>query len=248
MTIWEDDQGVAAWLLANPRFKCFDAQVRPDLRGSKLESEVLEVAYDRMVTLMKQHDVDSNFIYADAFQGDPARSELLFSLGWEPDNDDPYVLNRTKIDSIEVPALPEGFSFRSAKGVEDAVALAEIHNASFSPTWTPELYWYVMESPGYDPKRELVIQEPGGKFVAFAVTWHDHLNRMGLFEPVGTHKDYRRRGFGRAIILFGLQQMAAAGMKFASVAHFGNNKAARGLYHSCGFKPWYMLDGYKKHI
>ena len=27
------------------------------------------------------------------------------------------------------------------------------------------------------------------------------LDATGLFEPVGTHKDYRRRGFGRAIML-----------------------------------------------
>ena len=44
MTIWEDDQGVAAWLLVGPRHKSFDAQVRPDLRGSDLEREVLEYA------------------------------------------------------------------------------------------------------------------------------------------------------------------------------------------------------------
>ncbi len=33
MTIWEDQQGIAAWLLIGPRHKSYDAQVRPDLRG-----------------------------------------------------------------------------------------------------------------------------------------------------------------------------------------------------------------------
>jgi GNAT superfamily N-acetyltransferase len=105
-----------------------------------------------------------------------------------------------------------------------------------------------MESPGYAPERELVIQAPDGTFTAFTVIWYDHLNRTGLFEPVGTHKDHRRRGFGRAIIMYGMQQMAAAGMEFATVAHFGDNVAARGLYQACGFKPWHMQDGYIKHI
>jgi hypothetical protein len=31
MIIWEDDRGVAAWLLVDPSHKSFDAQVRPDL-------------------------------------------------------------------------------------------------------------------------------------------------------------------------------------------------------------------------
>jgi GNAT superfamily N-acetyltransferase len=248
MTIWEDDQGVAAWLLADPNHKSFDAQVRPDLRGDDLEREVLEYAYDRTVDLMRRYNIASDCFYADAFQGDTARVELLTALGYEPDVGLPYVLNRTAISSITVPVLPGGFSFQSAKGIEDAPALADIHNAAFSPNWTPALYRKVMESPGYDPKRELVIQAPDGSFVAFSIIWYDHLNRTGLFEPVGTHKDYRRLGFGQAIIMYGMQQMAAAGMKFATVAHFGDNEAARRLYQACGFKPWHLLDGYKKHI
>jgi mycothiol synthase len=249
LTIWDDDQGVTAWMMANPNFKCFDAQVRPDLRGLALEREVLELAYARTTELMRQHNIASDWIFADAFQGDTARSELLIALGWERDDEPPYVLNRMEINSIKVPPLPEGFSFRSARGIEDAAALAAVHNGAFNPTnWTPELYQKVMESPGYAPERELVIQAPDGTFVAFAVTWHDHLNRTGLFEPVGTHRDYQRRGLGKALMLYGLQQMAAAGMKIASVAHFGDNEAARGLYQACGFKPWHLQDGYKKQI
>lgn len=248
MTIWEDDHGVAAWLLVNVRFKGFDAQLRPDLRGGGLEREVLEMANDRTVGLVRQYEIECDRIFADAFRGDTARIQLLEELGWEPDGELPYVLNRTGISSLSVPDLPDGFSFRSANGIEDAAALAEVHNAAFSPNWTPELYQYVMESPGYEPERELVIQAPDGSFAAFSIIWLDHLNRMGLFEPVGTHKDHRRRGFGRAIMMYGMQKMAAAGMEYATVAHFGDNEAARGLYQSCGFKPWHLLDGYIKPI
>lgn len=248
MTIWEDDQGVAAWLLLDPGHKSFDAQVRPDLQGNEFERNVLQDAETFIVDLMRQYDIGGDCIYADAFQGDTARIESLLALGWGADDEVPYVLNRVEIDAIEVPELPDGYSYRSARGVEDAAALAEVHNAAFKANWTPELYRKVMESPGYAPERELVIQAPDGTFVAFTVTWYDHLNRTGLFEPVGTHKEYWRRGFGRAITLYGLHQMSAAGMDFASVAHFGENEAARGLYQSCGFKPWHLLDSYIKHI
>ena len=248
MTIWEDDQGVAAWLLVGPRHKSYDAQVRPDLRGGDLEREVLEYADKRTVELMRRYNIAGDCIYADAFRSDTARVELLAALGWESDNELPYVLNRTEINPLDVPALPEGYSFRSASGIEDADALAEVHNASFEGNWTPELYRQVIESPGYATERELVIQAPDGTFVAFTVIWYDRLNRIGLFEPVGTHKDHRRRGLGRAIVMYGMRQMAAAGMEFATVAHFGHNEAARGLYQACGFKPWHMLDGYIKQI
>jgi len=246
MTIWEDQHGVAAWLLVNVRFKGFDAQVRPDLRGGDLEREVLELAYKRTVELIRKYEIECDHIYADAFQGDIARIQLLEALGWEPAGDLPYVLNRTDIHSIDVPDLPDGFCYRSAKGIEDAAALADVHTAAFGSIWTPELYRYVMESPGYEPGRELVIQAPDGSFAAFCIVWYDHLNHMGLFEPVGTHKDYRRRGFGRAVMLYGLKLMSAAGMAYASVAHFGDNDAARGLYGALGFEPWYLQDEYHK--
>ncbi len=248
MTIWEDDQGVATWLLVGPGHKSYDAQVRPDLRSTDLEREVLQYAADRTVELMRRYGITGDCIYADAFRGDTARVQLLAELGWEADDALPYVLNRTEIDSIAVPALPNGFSFRTATGIEDATALAEVHNASFGSSWTPESYRQVMTSPGYEPERELVIQAADGSFVAFAIVWFDHRNATGLFEPVGTHRDYRRRGFGRAIIMYGTQRLQVAGMKFATVAHFGQKEAARELYQACGFKPWHLQDAYKKYF
>ena len=249
MTIWEDEQGIAAWLLVAPRHKSYDAQLRPDLRGGQLERDVLEYAAPRLIELMQQHGIEGDCIYTDAFRRDTTRSELLLDLGWQAaDNESPYVLNHMEIKTVEVPLLPKGYSFQTARGVEDAAALAEVHGGSFGSSWTPELYRQVMESPGYAPERELVIQTPEGNYAAFTVIWYDHLNRTGLFEPVGTHKDYHRQGFGRAIVLYGLQQMAAAGMKFATVAHFGQNEAARRLYQGCGFRPWYLLDDYVKHF
>ena len=249
ITIWEDAQGMAAWLLADPSFKCFDAQIRPDLRGGVFEQEVLKIAYEETRTLMRRFGIDSEYLHADAFREEPARAELLLAMGFELDDERPYVLNRLEIKGTDLPGLPEGFFFRSARGVEDAAALAEVHNGAFNPTnWTPDLYRKVMTSPGYAPERELVIEGPEGRIAAFTVTWHDHLNRTGLFEPVGTHRDYQRRGFGRAIMAFGLQQMAAAGMQYATVAHFGDNEAAQGLYHACGFEPWHLIDGYQKPL
>jgi len=248
ITIWDDDHGVAAWLLVNVKRKGYDAKVRPDFRGNDFEREVLEYADERLIELVRQHGITGDCIYADAFRGDTARTDLLTALGWVLENEIPYVLNRTEINLTAVPALPDGFSFQSAKSIEDAAALSDVHNAAFEPIWTPELYRYVMESPGYEPERELVIQAPDGTFTAFSVIWYDHLNRTGLFEPVGTHKDHRRQGFGRAIMMYGLHQMLLAGMKFASVAHFGDNDAARRLYQDCGFQPWHLLDGYTKMV
>ena len=246
LAIWEDDQGVAAWVLANLRHKGFDAQVRPDLRGDTFEREVLAYAWERTGDLMRRHAVAGGFLHVEGFRGDNARVRVLTALGWEVESGPPFVLTRTPISAINVPALPDGFTFAAAQSLADAGALAAVHNGAFGSNWTAESYTRVMQSPGYAPERELVIRAPDGAYAAFTIIWFDPLNRAGLFEPVGTHKEYHRRGLGRALVLHGMQQMAATGMTTATVAHFGDNDAARGLYHACGFRPWHLVDSYKK--
>jgi hypothetical protein len=68
MTIWEDDKGVAAWLLIGPGHKGYDAQVRPDLRGNGFEREVLEFADDRTVELMRRHNVKGDQLHLVAYR------------------------------------------------------------------------------------------------------------------------------------------------------------------------------------
>lgn len=51
-TIWEDESGVAAWVLAHPTYRTYDIQVRHDLRGGAFEREVSEFADARIVGAM----------------------------------------------------------------------------------------------------------------------------------------------------------------------------------------------------
>jgi ribosomal protein S18 acetylase RimI-like enzyme/heme-degrading monooxygenase HmoA len=249
LTIWEDDTGVSAWVLVSSRFRGFDAQVRPDLRGGQLEREVLEFAGARTAELMRRHNIGSDFMLADAFRCDTTRVELLTEFGWVPDGEPPYVINRALIADLAEPVIPPGYTIRPVAGVEEAAAVAGLHSAAFPGAgWTADLYRYVMESPGYDPERELVAEFANGELVAFAVTWYDDLNRTGLLEAVGTHPDHRQRGLGRAVVTFAAQHMAAAGMEYAIVANFASNAAAEALYRSAGFAPWHLVDGYTKPI
>ena len=166
-----------------------------------------------------------------------------------PDGDPPYVINRALIADLAEPVIPAGYRIRPVAGVEEAGAVSEVHAAAFPGAgWTHELYRHVMESPGYDPGRELVAETADGAFAAFAVTWYDHLNRTGLLEAVGTHPEHRQRGLGRAVVTFAAHHMAAAGMEYAIVANFTSNAASEALYRSAGFEPWHVLDSYVKTI
>jgi ribosomal protein S18 acetylase RimI-like enzyme len=249
MTLWEDGSGLAAWGLVEPRFRSFDAQVRPDLRGGDLEREVIEHCEARTAEAMHTHGIEADRMLADAFRGDDVRIGLLTEMGWEPDGEPPYVINRAATADVPEPEIPDGYAIRPVAGVAEAAAVAGLHAAAFPGAgWTADLYRHVMESPGYDPGRELVAETPGGDLAAFAVTWHDRLNRTGLMEAVGTHPQHRRRGLGRAVVRFAAHHMAAAGMEYATVANFESNTASEALYRSAGFRPWHVLDGYSKPI
>jgi len=248
LRIWEDARGVAAWVLVGPRHKGYDAQVRPDLRGGAFEREVLQFADRRTSELMRLHGIEGELLMGDAFRCDRARSALLTELGWIHEEAPPYVLNRVELADLSDPVLPSGYSIRAARGPEEAGALAAIHVEAFGATWTPELYRRYMMAPGYAAEREFVVVAPDGTFAAFTVTWHDTANRIGLFEPVGTHPEHRRRGLGKALVLHALHRMKAAGMTVATVANSGTNEASRALYAACGFTPWHLLDDFVKPI
>jgi len=249
-TIWEDESGVAAWVLVHPTYRAYDIQVRHDLRGGAFEREVLVFADARIVEVMRANGVESDMIVGDAFRCDLRRITLLTELGWKRDDDPPYIINRARIADMSRPEVPDGYTIRPVAGVGEAAAVAAVHHAAFPGAgWTEELYRHVMESPGYDPARELVAETADGTLAAFAMTWHDELNRTGLMEGVGTHPDHRQIGLGRAIVGFAAHYLAAtSGMAYATVANSQSNTASSALYRSAGFEPWRMIDGYIKPI
>ncbi len=89
---------------------------------------------------------------------------------------------------------------------------------------------------------------PDGRIAAFCIAWLDPLNRVGLFEPVGTHLDFQRKGLGRAVVFEGLRQLRAAGMQTAIVGAESDNPPAYHLYVSVGFRSIYKIRALVKRL
>lgn len=105
-----------------------------------------------------------------------------------------HLTERSLLAAIPAPALPEGFTIRAAT-MDDAERLAAVRNSAFDAGRSAAAFREeVMRKPGYHPERELLVVAPGGQVAAFTVTWLDELNKVGHFEPVGTHRGFRRRG------------------------------------------------------
>ena len=89
-------------------------------------------------------------------------------------------------------------------------------------------------------KRQLWLDRD--RCVAWAwllLCWYDDENRVGEFEPVGTHPDYRRQGLGAAVCLYALRRLQEEGTGQAVVYAGGGeeDEGARALYEGVGFRP-----------
>ena len=90
----------------------------------------------------------------------------------------------------------------------------------------------------YRADLDCVAVAPDGSVASYTLAWLDEENRVGEFEPVGTHEAHQRRGLGRAVNLFALQRLRDEGATEALVGCRGDDAypIPRKLYESVGFR------------
>jgi mycothiol synthase len=71
---------------------------------------------------------------------------------------------------------------------------------------------------------------------------------MGRIYMLGVDPDYRGRGFGRQLLLVGLSYLRSKGLRVVQLTVDRENKAARALYKSVGFKLWTSTLWYEKRL
>ncbi len=234
--LYEVNSTIVGVVVVQPSRNGFDAFTSPRYRGSTLEANLIQQGYRITRQMLDAVGHVDQPAMADAHHRDSLRISALEASGFVRDS---HTMNITEIDVLarqEEPRLPLGFTVQPAKR-GDSVGLAKVHNGAFGSNWTPEKYQQeVMLKPGYQPGDELVITALNGEFAAFAKTWLDPINKVGLFQPVGVHADFHRKGLGKALMLYGLRHMEDQGMKTALVCHKTDNPASAALYQSIGFK------------
>lgn len=133
--------------------------------------------------------------------------------------------------------LPSGFTIRS---VEDSLIESRVacqRSAFQSTKMTPTIYQRIRTLPSYTSRWDRVIVDEDECVVAFCTIWLDCRSRIALFEPVGCHQAYQRRGLTRALICQSLHDLSAAGVCEARVLSVSDQQApAVHLYRQCGFQ------------
>ena len=142
--------------------------------------------------------------------------------------------------------VPPGFRLRDSVGVDPGQRakahgeawndLSEIGIPNAQSEFSEERYRGLRTAPNYDPTLDILIEADDGTFVANALCWADAKSGVAIFEPVGTHASYRKRGLAKLAMGEALRRVRERNLKTArvSTAHF--NLPAIRAYSGAGFE------------
>jgi predicted N-acetyltransferase YhbS len=229
--LWHEDGRLVGWGWVTGGTE-LEFQVRPTHR--ELLDEILDWAAPDELLVPSHH--------ADAIARIEGRGLVhMPSAPW-------MRLNSRSLDELPEPVLPPGYSLRTARE-EDFASRAAAHRSAFQPSrFRDDVYEFVRATPPYRGDLDCVVIAPDGSVAAYTLAWLDEGNRVGQFEPVGTHADHQRLGLGRAVNLFALHRLREEGAALALVACRGDAAypIPCKLYESVGFRELSRYIAYRR--
>jgi mycothiol synthase len=247
--LYEENNEILAFAELPPvKWASYTLIVHPERRGGEFEKSLLQHCETTMWQRMQEEGSKEISLSIGVAECDKHRINCLTALGYQMSKKESAMRRRSLAEFIPVSVLPEGFSIRSVAGEHEAALLAEVHSSAFDSNWTAEKYLEVMRAPSFNTEHELVVVAPDGRFATFLIYWLDPVSKSGLFEPVGCHKDFRRQGLTKALMLEGMERMVDAGMETALVGNKVDNEAASRLYDSIGLNTFCESLEYSKNL
>jgi ribosomal protein S18 acetylase RimI-like enzyme len=201
-----------------------------------LEDEMLAWAEADHLSRRTSDDRDWR-LSASVYCYDQRRADLLTRRGYRCLGLTGYKRRCALNRGIPAGELPPGYEVRPVAEDEMETWAAVVNAAFDSSLNTAERCRSWLKAPTNRRDLNLVAVAPGGTFASFAIVWLDEANVIGMFEPVGTHPDYRRRGLAKAVLCEGLRRLRALGATMAYVG-CGAGVAVTRLYRSVGLTDY----------
>jgi GNAT superfamily N-acetyltransferase len=218
--LWFDDEELVGWAWSTgwKRPVSLSYEFRPGFRA--LLGEMLEWAEPETLTVRS---------------GDRATAAALRRRGFDRD----LRWNARALDDLEEPVVPAGYRLTTMAEHADFASRSAARRSAFAPSrFADGVYDTVLREAPWRADLDCVVVDPRGKVAAFALGWLDQRNRVCELEPVGVRAGEQRRGLGRAVCLYALRQLRAAGAETALVGSRGDDAypGPRKLYESIGFR------------
>jgi GNAT superfamily N-acetyltransferase len=237
--LWHDLDGApAGFAIVDLIYNNVSFEIVPEARDSRIAAEIVDWAADRVMRGPQAAEPDLTLDTA-CREDDVWRLALLQRHGFvlQPVRTLTYV--RSLAESIDAPALPDGFAIRSAAGEQEAEALAALHRAAFgTENMTVKERLAMMRVPDYDRELDLVAVAPDGSLAGYCycILSHEEEASVGFTDPVATHSRYQRLGLARALLLTGLHKLKERDAGIAMLGTSSENVAMQRAAESVGFQ------------
>jgi mycothiol synthase len=209
-------------------------QLHPDFRG--IEEEMMAWAEANLAGL--EDDKRRLDIFVNEY--DVPRQRLLEKRGYEK-QDWLGVTWKIRLGERPYPSPPSppGYHIRSTTP-NDYQRVADALNAGFERDshTADELRYFMTHAPSFRHDLDLAAEASDGSFAAYVGVIYDAINKRGIFEPVCTAPEHRRRGLARALMFEGLHRLKALGAESAYLGT-GDMVPANRLYEAFGFTEAY---------
>jgi len=243
--LWFDDEQPIAWAFVdefnNLRWE-LDSKYEETL-GAEI------VAWGEACIRKTLTDNGSKTLDANCREDYTGRISFLKRHGFHQTDDTSIYMMRPLFEPIPGPVLPQGFTIRPIKGVEEAEAVATMHRAAFGTEYmTTESRLAIMNTSEYDPTLDLLTIAPNGDIAAYCSCSANSLTRIGMTDPVATHPNYQRMGLSRALLLTGMRMLRERGMESAHLGTSGENIAMQKTAESVGYQVEYKTIWFSKEL
>jgi GNAT superfamily N-acetyltransferase len=194
--IWSRDaQILAIGLLASAellRLAIAPAAEHDEELARQMAADVMDPERD----VLPRGDVSVEARFGDLFRG------LLSEDGWKAG--EPW----TPLQRDLAEAVPECAMRIEVTRANEAVVRAGVQRAAFDGSTFTEQRWHAMAAGSpYAGARCLVAYDDHDTAVAAVTVWSAGPGRPGLLEPMGVHREHRRRGYGTAITLAAAERL-----------------------------------------
>lgn len=252
--LWDDPVDASrllGWALIDPGGETFDVFYQPELDATATAEAML--AWGERAAMQNARSAGRKSIGIFwVLPRDAFRTGWLEDRGYTISYQSAALIRSLAGPIPSIGPLPNGYELRACRGLEEIEARARAQHGAFSSKIEFDSYLQrftrFMQSHTYDPESDIVAAAPDGSIAAFAITWLETANKVGLFEPVGTHPDHQRKGLGRAVLYEALRRLQARGMAQAIVSTGEQNTPAMELYREVGFEQYSAFRFYAKDL
>lgn len=229
--IWEDENGDIAAVA------CDDGDVYFLLDslepGEQLVQELFEYAEEKLLIFEPGQLCTRNALAITA--GMKGIERIAESRGYTRGPGEDTIMSLTLDRDFQV-FLPQGYVIKTGEEVDSRTkALGHIMAFDYAGTSDADKtllhYGNIAKAPDYRAGLELSVLNTAGEVVSFCSLWWDEANKVATLEPVGTHKAYRCKGLGKAVIYEGLNRLKTLG---AVKVYVGSGQT---FYRKIGFEP-----------